>query len=246
MEPTKSRYNMLGALKVIVSCALTGLAVHLSGWGIALGMLLIVFVHEFSHRLFLTSVCKIKPANCGLFISPFFGLMWAEEEPDKIPEGWKRCGWYLSGCIGNLFLAGLFRIGIAMNFTSALSDPLCILYIVSLFVILTNLIPFPVLDGGRCLMAVFSRGSLSGHFSATSLLMVSAIPIWFRTPWFTGLLVLASICLWKPLVRESAEAGRQLSGRARIGILAAWSAIAGVTVVALYLAWLDEIWCGFC
>ena len=151
--------------------------VYWAGWGITACALIILLVYEGSRWGFSRVVCKGAVIKYDWFYKPFIGWFWDDAEGTDNCKGWKRCGSCLAGSAGLLLLAGLTRLELVFGL-----GKLGNFYIALILVSLLNLIPFPIFDGGRCLISVFSRGTWSGHIAAVLLLSVAFFACWGVNP----------------------------------------------------------------
>ena len=153
-------------------------------WGLpfAVGLVLLIFVHELGHVLELRR--QGVPASAPLFI-PFLGaVIGMKALPD---DAWKEARVALAGPIlGSLGAAVIWAIGAAQG-----SDLLVAIAFVGFFLNLFNLIPLVPLDGGRAVGALHPALWLVGLVLMVGLVVVRPNPILIL------IVILGGLELWR-------------------------------------------------
>lgn len=153
-------------------------------WGLpfAIGLVLLIFVHELGHVLELRR--QGVPASAPLFI-PFLGaVIGMKALPD---DAWKEARVALAGPIlGSLGAAAIWAVGAAQG-----SDLLVAIAFVGFFLNLFNLIPMVPLDGGRAVGALHPALWLVGLVLMVGLVIVRPNPILLL------IVVLGGLELWR-------------------------------------------------
>ena len=178
-------------------------------WGLpfAVGLVVLIFVHELGHVIELRR--QGVPASAPLFI-PFLGaVIGMKELPDDV---WKEARVALAGPIlGSVGAAAFWIAGEAAD-----SDLLVALAFVGFFLNLFNLIPIVPLDGGR------AAGALHPAFWFLGLLMMVGLVFATRNPLLVLIVVLGGLDLWHRW-RTRGEAGEyyrlQTWQRATVGVV---------------------------
>ncbi|MCE0483804.1 MAG: GYF domain-containing protein [Methylacidiphilales bacterium] len=142
----KFKFFLYGALKTVLSMLLMiALYTTVFGWRFAVGIVLLILVHELGH------VAAAKwvglPVSAPLFI-PFVGaaIVMKENPRDAWTEAIMAYGGPLAGCVGSgLCLA----LGIYVN-TPWITAIAAVSFLINIF----NMIPVPPLDGGRICAAI--------------------------------------------------------------------------------------------
>ncbi|WP_052889754.1 site-2 protease family protein [Thermogemmatispora carboxidivorans] len=168
--------------------ALVSLAFYamIFGWAFGLGIVVLLFIHELGHAI----VIKAKGIPLGGMI--FIPLLGAAVLMKRHPQNARDDA----------------EIGIAGPLAGALGSAVCLLLAwlhpagvwaplayFGFFINLLNLIPAPMLDGGRIMGAIDRRLSLIG------LLLLLAYQIWLWingdfSPWLFFLLAISAVALW--------------------------------------------------
>jgi len=186
--------GLLLKLKVVTTGAsmAVSIAAYAWIWGLpfAVGLVLLIFVHELGHVLELRR--QGVPASAPLFI-PFLGaVIGMKELPD---DAWKEARVALAGPIlGSIGAATLWVAGAAVD-----SDLLIALAFVGFFLNLFNLIPIVPLDGGRAAAALHPAFWFLGLLLMVGLVVVRPNPI------LVIIVVVGGLELWRRW-RERGEA----------------------------------------
>jgi Zn-dependent protease len=178
--------GVLLKLKVVVTAGsmLVSIAAYAWIWGLpfAIGLVLLIFVHELGHVIELRR--QGVRASAPLFI-PFLGaVIGMKELPD---DAWKEARVALAGPI-------LGSVGAAVCWIAgeAADSPLLIaLAFVGFFLNLFNLIPIVPLDGGRAVSALHPAFWFVGLAMMVGLVVVSPNPI------LIVIVVLGGLDLWR-------------------------------------------------
>jgi Zn-dependent protease len=114
-------------------------------WGIAIGLVVMIFIHEMGHVI--AAKQKNLPVSAPIFI-PFLGAFIAlKNNPrDAVTEAHVALGGPLLGSLGAM---ATYLIGVAMD-----STILIVVAYFGFFINLLNLLPIHPLDGGRIVTAV--------------------------------------------------------------------------------------------
>jgi Zn-dependent protease len=187
--------GLLLKLKVVTTGAsmLVSVAAYAWIWGLpfAIGLVLLLFVHELGHVLELRR--QGVPASAPLFI-PFLGaVVGMKALPD---DAWKEARVALAGPIlGSAGAAACWIVGEATG-----SELLVALAFVGFFLNLFNLIPIVPLDGGR------AAGALHPALWFVGLLMMVGLVVVNPNPLLVIIVVLGGLDLWSRW-RTRGEAG---------------------------------------
>jgi Zn-dependent protease len=183
------------------------------GWRFAVGLVLLIFVHELGHVLELRR--QGVPASAPLFI-PFLGAVVGMKQMPK--DVWHEAQVALAGpLLGSLGALGVWVAGEALD-----SELLVALAFTGFLLNLFNLLPVSPLDGGRAVAA------LHPAFWAVGLVALLGLVLLWPNPILLIILVLGGLDVWRRW-RERGEAGAAEYYRAR-----PWQrAAVGVTYVGL-------------
>jgi Zn-dependent protease len=178
--------GLLLKLKVVttgVSMAVS-IAAYAWIWGLpfAVGLVLLIFVHELGHVLELRR--QGVPASAPLFI-PFLGaVIGMKQLPD---DAWKEARVALAGpLLGSVGAAALWGVGEATD-----SELLVALAFTGFLLNLFNLVPLTPLDGGRAVAALHPAIWLVGLVLMVGLVIVEPNPI------LLIIVVLGALDLWR-------------------------------------------------
>jgi Zn-dependent protease len=153
-------------------------------WGLpfAVGLVVLIFVHELGHVLELRR--QGVPASAPLFI-PFMGaVIGMKELPD---DAWKEARVALAGPIlGSVGAAGFWIVGEATD-----NDLLVALAFVGFLLNLFNLIPIVPLDGGRAAAALHPAFWFLGLLMMVGLVIVAPNPLLFL------IVIVGALDLWQ-------------------------------------------------
>jgi Zn-dependent protease len=142
----KFKLLLLAGLKTGLSMFITiGIYAMFFGWKYAVGIVLLIFVHEMGH-VFAAKWVGL-PVTAPLFI-PFIGaaILLKQNPRDAWTEALVAYGGPLAGCIGSWicwYIASQFHL----NWLLAVAST-------SFFINIFNMIPVPPLDGGRICAAI--------------------------------------------------------------------------------------------
>ncbi len=183
------------------------------GWKFAVGLVLLLFVHELGHVVELRR--QGVPASAPLFI-PFLGAVVGMKQMPK--DAWLEARVALAGPIlGTLGAAGVWAAAAVLD-----SQLLLAIAFVGFFLNLFNLLPIVPLDGGRAMAAVHPLFWAVGLAGLVGLVVVAPNPILLL------ILVFGVLELWRRW-QERKEPGAAAYYR-----VAPWQrAAAGVTYVGL-------------
>jgi Zn-dependent protease len=178
--------GLLLKLKVVTTGAsmAVSIAAYAWIWGLpfAIGLVVLIFVHEIGHVIELRR--QGVPASAPLFL-PFLGaVIGMKELPD---DAWKEARVALAGpIIGSIGAAAFWVAGEASG-----SDLLVALAFVGFFLNLFNLIPIVPLDGGRAAAALHPALWFAGLLMMVGLVVVSFNPLLLL------IVVLGGLDLWR-------------------------------------------------
>jgi Zn-dependent protease len=178
--------GLLLKLKVVTTAAsmLVSIAAYTWIWGLpfAVGLVVLIFVHELGHVLELRR--QGVPASAPLFI-PFLGaVIGMKQLPD---DAWKEAQVALAGPILGSLGAAVFWVAAESNGSELLMG----LAFTGFFLNLFNLIPIVPLDGGRAAAALHPAIWLLGLLLMVGLVVVSPNPI------LIIIVVLGALELWR-------------------------------------------------
>ena len=137
-------------------------------WQVALGFVLLIFVHEMGHVL--EARRQGLPTSAPVFI-PFLGaFITMKEMPHNV---WREAQIALAGpIVGSIGAAAVWIAGEALD-----SNLLLVIAHIGFLVNLFNLLPVSPLDGGRAAAAIHPAFWLVGLVALAALLVVSPNPI---------------------------------------------------------------------
>jgi Zn-dependent protease len=222
--------GLLLKLKVVttgVSMAVS-IAAYAWIWGLpfAVGLVLLIFVHELGHVLELRR--QGVPASAPLFI-PFLGaVIGMKELPD---DAWKEARVALAGPIlGSVGAAALWAAGEATG-----SELLVALAFVGFFLNLFNLIPIVPLDGGRAVGALHPAIWFAGLLLMVGLVVVQPNPI------LIVIVVLGGLDLWRRW-RERGEAADyyRLPSSQRLAVGVTYLGLVAVLALAMSATYVER------
>jgi Zn-dependent protease len=206
------------ALSGLVSIAAYAL---LWSWWFAVGLVVLLFVHEMGHVL--EARRQGLPVSAPMFI-PFLGaLISLKQLPDDV---WREARLALAGPIlGSLGALAFWGIGVATD-----RDFFVAMAYVGFFLNLFNLLPIVPLDGGRAVAALHPAFWLVGLIGLAGLLVLMPNPILIL------ILVIGGMELWSRWRhRGTAEAAEYYSitpGR-RIAVAVTYLGLAAVLAVLM-------------
>jgi Zn-dependent protease len=183
------------------------------GWKFAVGLVLLLLVHELGHVFELRR--QGVPASAPLFI-PFLGAVVGMKQMPK--DAWREARVALAGPIlGSIGAGAVWVAAEALD-----SEFLLALAFVGFFLNLFNLLPIVPLDGGRAMAAVHPLFWAVGLVGLVGLVVVAPNPILIL------ILVFGALELWRRW------RGRNEPGAREYYRVAPWQrATAGVTYLAL-------------
>jgi Zn-dependent protease len=209
------------------------------GWGFALGIVLLIFVHEMGH--FLTSRTMGVPMSAPVFI-PFLGAFTAAGRgltSDRRREAIIAIAGPISGFCATLavYLWALAQTSTAQGVAFAYS-----LSYFGFFITLFNLIPMLPLDGGRVASAVSKWFNLAGLVMVAALLVSEWLGATLVNPMLILILVLGGYSVWGRF--QAARMGREappLPARTRVAIGLAYVALVAAAglLMSLSAGWLN-------
>jgi Zn-dependent protease len=192
------------------------------GWTFAVGIVLLILVHEMGHVVVLRR--QGVPASAPLFI-PFLGAF-------VNMRGLPRSAFQeaMSGLAGPAFgTAGTLVLAYWANATG--SSFLKALAFFGFFVNLFNLLPVLPLDGGRAAAALHPALWLAG------LVGLVIFEIYYPSPVVPIILILGGIELWRRWRNRNSPVSRayhSLAPRQRLGVAAFYLVLVAVTIVGAH------------
>jgi len=222
------------AITMVVAVAAYSL---IFGWAFALGIVLLIFVHEMGH--FLVSRLMGVPMSAPVFI-PFLGAFTAAGSGltrDRRVEAIVAIAGPVFG-----FLATLAVYLWALNQpapTQAVRFVISLSYF-GFFITLFNLIPMLPLDGGRVTSAISKWFNVAGLVLIGALLVSEVAGATIGNPILILIFVMGAYSVWGRF-RTGAEAPA-LSWRARVAIGFAYIALVALSglLMSLSVAWLTS------
>jgi Zn-dependent protease len=137
-------------------------------WQVALGFVLLIFVHEMGHVL--EARRQGLPVSAPLFI-PFLGaFITMKQMPHNV---WREAQVALAGPI----IGGLGALGVYFAAEATGSDALRVIAHLGFLINLFNLLPVSPLDGGRAAAAIHPAFWVLGLVGLAALMIVSPNPI---------------------------------------------------------------------
>jgi hypothetical protein len=182
-------------------------------WQVALGFVLLIFVHEMGHVL--EARRQGLPVSAPLFV-PFLGaFITMKEMPHNV---WREAQVALAGpIIGSLGAAAVWLAAEALD-----SEVLMVIAYIGFFINLFNLLPIVPLDGGRAAAAIHPALWLVGLAALAVMVFLSPNPILIL------ILVIGGLQLWARWRERSSDEAREYYE------IAGWQRLAvGVTYVGL-------------
>jgi Zn-dependent protease len=207
------------ALTMVVSVGAYALAF---GWPFAVGLVLLIFVHEMGHAIELHR--QGVPFRAPIFI-PFMGALIGMR---GLPhDAWREARVGLAGPIlGSVGAAACWVLAVQLD-----SNLLRALAYFGFFLNLFNLLPFLPLDGGRAV------GALHPAIWGVGLVAVAAITILRPNPIMVLILVFGGMELWRRWkLRDTAEfeAYYKVTVAQRVAIATTYFGLAGLLAFAMY------------
>jgi Zn-dependent protease len=209
------------------------------GWAFALGLVLIIFVHEMGH--FLTSRLMGVPMSAPVFV-PFLGAFTAAGRgltTDRRREAIIAIAGPISGFVATL---AVYLWALAQTTaTSGVRFAFSLAYF-GFFITLFNLIPMLPLDGGRVTSAVSKWFNLAGLVMVGALVMGEVLGYTPGNPILILIFVIGAYSVWGRFqaARRGAEAP-PLPARTRVVIGAGYVALVAMSglFMTLSVAWLN-------
>lgn len=220
------KFKFVGtALSGLVSIAAYAL---LWSWWFAVGLVVLLFVHEMGHVL--EARRQGLPTSAPMFI-PFLGaLITMKQLPHDV---WREARVALAGpIVGTLGAAVFWAIGAASD-----RDFFTAMAYVGFFLNLFNLLPIVPLDGGRAVAALHPTFWLIGLLGLVALLIVSPNPILIL------ILVIGGMELWNRWRHKGTEEAREyyaISRGRRIAVGVTYLGLAALLVVAMGLTHIER------
>jgi len=209
------------------------------GWAFAVGLVLIIFVHEMGH--FLTSRAMGVPMSAPVFV-PFLGAFTAAGQgltSDRRREAIIAIAGPISGFVATLAVY-LWALNQAAA-TSGVRFAFSLAYF-GFFITLFNLIPILPLDGGRVTSAISKWFNLAGLVILGALVVSEVLGYSLGNPILILIFVIAIYSVWGRFraARRGAEAP-PLPARTRVLIGAGYVALVAMSGVfmTLSVAWLN-------
>ncbi|MNH71326.1 Peptidase family M50 [compost metagenome] len=196
------KFSKLGGALISMALSIGAYAI-IYPWGFAVGLVLLLFVHELGHVL--AAKRKGLPVSAPLFI-PFLGaLITMKRNPrDAQTEAYIALGGPILGSLGALVM-----FGAAYYLDSPL---LYVLANVGFFLNLLNLLPIHPLDGGRIATAVTRWLWLVGLVGGLYII------IYLKSFLFLIIWVLFAIELYEKFGRKKKQAPRSLRGTFQVPV----------------------------
>src|SRR5688572_20624891 len=209
-----------------VGTALSGLVsigayALLWSWWFAVGLVVLLFIHEMGHVL--EAKRQGLPVSAPMFI-PFLGaLITLKELPDDV---WREARVALAGpIIGTLGACAFWAIGAATD-----RDFFTAMAYVGFFLNLFNLLPIVPLDGGRAVAALHPAFWLVGLAGLVALMIIAPNPILILV------LIIGGMELWnrwRHRGSEEAKAYYTVSRGQRLAVAVTYLGLAAFLVLAM-------------
>jgi Zn-dependent protease len=213
------KFKFVGtALSGLVSIAAYAL---LWSWWFAVGLVVLLFVHEMGHVL--EARRQGLPTSAPMFI-PFMGaLIMMKQLPDDV---WREARVALAGpIIGTVGAIAFWVVGVATE-----RDFFTAMAYVGFFLNLFNLLPIVPLDGGRAVAALHPAFWLVGLVGLVALLVV------FPNPILILILVIGGMELWSRWRHRGSEEARSyysITRGRRIAVGVTYLGLAAFLVLAM-------------
>jgi Zn-dependent protease len=209
-----------------VGTALSGLVsigayALLWSWWFAIGLVVLLFVHEMGHVL--EARRQGLPTSAPMFI-PFMGaLITMKQLPHDV---WREARLALAGpIIGSLGAAAFWAFGAATD-----RDFFTAMAYVGFFLNLFNLLPIVPLDGGRAVAALHPAFWLVGLVGLAALLVV------FPNPILILILIIGGLELWSRWRHRGTDEARayySITPGRRVAVAVTYLGLAAVLAVAM-------------
>jgi Zn-dependent protease len=220
------KFKFVGtALSGLVSIAAYAL---LWSWWFAVGLVVLLFVHEMGHVL--EARRQGLPTSAPMFI-PFMGaLIMMKQLPDDV---WREARVALAGpIIGTVGAIAFWVVGVATE-----RDFFTAMAYVGFFLNLFNLLPIVPLDGGRAVAALHPAFWLVGLVGLVALLVV------FPNPILILILVIGGMELWSRWRHRGSEELRSyysITRGRRIAVGVTYLGLAAFLVLAMGATHIDR------
>jgi Zn-dependent protease len=220
------KFKFVGtALSGLVSIAAYAL---LWSWWFAVGLVVLLFVHEMGHVL--EARRQGLPTSAPMFI-PFMGaLIMMKQLPDDV---WREARVALAGpIIGTVGAIAFWVVGVATE-----RDFFTAMAYVGFFLNLFNLLPIVPLDGGRAVAALHPAFWLVGLVGLVALLVV------FPNPILILILVIGGMELWSRWRHRGSEEARSyysITRGRRIAVGVTYLGLAAFLVLAMGATHIDR------
>ncbi|MFN2471893.1 MAG: site-2 protease family protein [Gaiellaceae bacterium] len=197
-------------------------------WQFAVGLVLLLLVHELGHVL--EARRQGLPTSAPMFI-PFMGALITMKQ---LPENaWREAQVALAGpIVGSLGAAACWALGAALD-----SDLLVALAFVGFLLNLFNLLPIVPLDGGRAVAALHPAVWLLGFAALVVLLFISPNPILILVLIIGGMELLNR---WQARKSPEAKAYYRVTAGQRVAVAVVYVGLAVALGVAADLSHLEK------
>jgi len=196
------------------------------GWSFAIGLVLLIFVHEMGHVVVLRR--QGIPASAPVFL-PFLGAFVKMRGTPR--DAWQEAVSGLAGPVaGSIGAAGVWWYADATG-----SQFLRALAFVGFLINLFNLLPVLPLDGGR------AAAALHPAIWAVGLAGLIVLEVYHPSPVIPLILVLGGLELWRRWKSRGTEASRryyQITRAQRWAIGSGYIALAGALVLGMHATYL--------
>jgi Zn-dependent protease len=197
-------------------------------WQVALGFVLLIFVHEMGHVL--EARRQGLPVSAPLFV-PFLGaFITMKEMPHNV---WREAQVALAGpIIGSLGALAVWLAAEALD-----SEVLMVIAYIGFFINLFNLLPIVPLDGGRAAAAIHPGLWLVGLAGLAVMVFLSPNPILIL------ILVIGGLQLWARWRERGSDEGReyyQISGWQRLTVGVTYLGLAALLVLGMEATHLER------
>jgi Peptidase family M50 len=197
-------------------------------WQVALGFVLLIFVHEMGHVL--EARRQGLPVSAPLFV-PFLGAFITMKEMP--PNVWREAQVALAGpIIGSLGAAAVWLAAEALD-----SEVLMVIAYIGFFINLFNLLPIVPLDGGRAAAAIHPGLWLVGLAALAVMVFLSPNPILIL------ILVIGGLQLWSRWRERGQEGAREyykIAGWQRLTVGVTYLGLAALLVLGMDAAHIER------
>jgi Zn-dependent protease len=197
-------------------------------WQVALGFVLLIFVHEMGHVL--EARRQGLPVSAPLFV-PFLGaFITMKEMPHNV---WREAQVALAGpIIGSLGALAVWLAAEALD-----SEVLMVIAYIGFFINLFNLLPIVPLDGGRAAAAIHPGLWLVGLAGLAVIVFLSPNPILIL------ILVIGGLQLWARWRERGSDEGREyyeIPGWQRLTVGVTYLSLAALLVLGMEATHLER------